>query len=111
MRQRIDDLEEALKKKSDQDQTVKLVRLEQLRDRVRQMDEANRADQQRIFDTNRKAFGATDPQARAAVNREIGTIQIGMARRGQELRTLREEIAKLEAETATGVAPATATTK
>lgn len=42
---------------------------------------------------------ASDPNARAALNREVGSIQMQMARRGQEQKALRDEIAKLEADT------------
>ena len=54
MQQRLRELEEELKKKSDQQQTVSLVQLEQLKERLRQLQEASRVDQQRIFDTYRK---------------------------------------------------------
>ena len=77
---------------------MKLVELTNLKERVRQLEEANRADQQKIFDTYRKYGPASDPTARANLNREIGGIQMQMARRGQEQKSLREEIAKLEAD-------------
>jgi hypothetical protein len=64
---------------------------------VRQIEDANRADQQRIFDTFRK-FPGGDTATRNTVNREVGAIQLQIARRGQEMRSLREEIAKLEEE-------------
>src|SRR5215813_4948483 len=102
MQQRLRELEEELKKKSDPQQTVNLVTLAQLRERVRQLEEANRFDQQRIFDTYRKYGPASEPAARQALNMEIGSIQLQMARRGQEQKTLREQIDKLEA--AMGVA-------
>jgi uncharacterized caspase-like protein len=95
---RLRQLEEELRRKSDPRQTAKLVELAQLRERVRQIEEASKQDQQRIFDTYRKHGPANDPQARAAVNREVGAIQMQMARRGQEARALREQIAALEAE-------------
>jgi len=102
MQQRLRELEEELKKKSDPQQTVNLVTLAQLRERVRQLEEANRFDQQRIFDTYRKYGPASEPAARQALNMEIGSIQLQMARRGQEQKALREQIDKLEA--AMGVA-------
>jgi hypothetical protein len=97
MQQRLRELEEELKKKSDPQQTVNLVTLAQLRERVRQLEEANRVDQQRIFDTYRKYGPASEPAARQALNMEIGGIQLQMARRGQEQKALREQIDKLEA--------------
>jgi predicted nucleic acid-binding Zn-ribbon protein len=74
------------------------VKLEQLKERVRQLEQANRADQQRIFDTYRKYGTVSDPNARNALNREIGNIQLEMARRGQEQKALRTEISELEAQ-------------
>ena len=98
LQKRLKQLEDELKRKADPQQTVRLVELTNLKERVRQLEEANRADQQKIFDTYRKYGPASDPNARASLNREIGSIQLQMARRGQEQKTLREEIAKLEAD-------------
>jgi len=95
---RLRELEEELKRRPDARQAAALARLEQIKERLRQLEEANRADQQRIFEVYRK-HPASDAAARATANREVGTIQIGMARRGQEQKALREEIARLEAET------------
>ena len=103
LKQRLRQVEEELKKKSDPQQTAKLVNLAQLKERVRQIEDANRGDQQRIFEVHRKYAPSNDPAARQAANKEVGAIQLQMARRGQEQRSLREEIAKLEAEL--GLAP------
>jgi uncharacterized caspase-like protein len=104
LKQRLRQVEEELKKKSDPQQTAKQVELAQLKERVRQMEDANRADQQRIFEVYRKYGAANDANARAAVNREVGAIQLEMARRGSDQRSLREQIARLEEEL--GLAPA-----
>jgi uncharacterized caspase-like protein len=96
--QRLKQLEEELRRRPDARQAASIARLEQLKERVRQMEEANRSDQMRIFETQRKYGTASDPNARAAVNREVGSIQLQIVRRGQEQKALREEIAKLEAE-------------
>jgi Caspase domain len=98
MQQRLRQLEEEVKKKSDPQQTANLIKLAQLRERLRQLEEATRLDQQRVFDTYRRHGPASDPSARQALNSEVGSIQLQMARRGQEQKTLREQIAKLEAE-------------
>ncbi|HZV54443.1 MAG TPA: caspase family protein, partial [Rhodocyclaceae bacterium] len=98
LQRRVKQLEEDLKGKIDPAQAMRLTELANLKERVRQLEEANRSDQQRIFDTYRKYGPASDPAARAALNREIGSIQIEMARRGQQQKALREEIAKLEAD-------------
>jgi Caspase domain len=98
MRQRLEQLEQELTRRTDPNHTLTLVKLEQLKERVRQLEESNRADQQRIFDTYRKYGPASDANARNALNREIGSIQVQMARRGQEQKQLRDEIAQLEAQ-------------
>ena len=72
--------------------------LSQAKARLQQLEDSNRQDQQRIFDTYRKAGAAADPAARNAINREVGSIQMDMARRGQELRNLREQIGTLKGE-------------
>jgi hypothetical protein len=98
VQRRLLQLEEELKKKSDPQQTAKLVNLAQLKERVRQLDEAMREDQQRIFDTYDKYGPASDPKARNALNTEIGKIQMQSAQRAGERARLDKEIAKLEAE-------------
>ena len=98
LQERLQQLEEELKRKSDPQQTARLVELAQLKERVRQIDDANRTDQQRIFEVHRKYGPSSDPSARMNANREVGAIQMQMARRGQEQRTLRDQIARLEAE-------------
>jgi hypothetical protein len=105
LQQRVRQLEEDLKKKVDPQQAVRLTELANLKERLRRLEAANRADQQKIFDTYRRHGAASDPAARAALNREVGSIQTEMARRGQEQKALRGAIANLEAEaglTATG---------
>jgi predicted nucleic acid-binding Zn-ribbon protein len=72
--------------------------LAQLKERVRQYEEANRQDQQRIFDTYRKYGAASDPNARNSLNREVGDISMQMAQRGQQQQALQAQIAKLEAD-------------
>jgi hypothetical protein len=103
MQERLKQLEQELARRTDPNRTLHIVKLEQLKERVRQLEEANRADHQRIFDTHRKYGAMSDPNARNALNREVGSIQLQMARRGQEQKLLREEISQLEAQT--GSAP------
>ena len=98
LQERLRQVEEELKRKSDPQHTAKLVELAQLKERIRQIDDANRADQQRIFEVPRKYGPQMDPTQRAAVSREVGAIQLQMVRRGQEQKALREQITKLEAE-------------
>ena len=94
-------LEEELKKKSDRQQTLNLVTLSQLQERVRQIDVAIRDDQQRIFDVYNK-HGQEGSSSRNTVSMEIGSIQLQMARRGQERKALEEQISKLEAALGSG---------
>jgi hypothetical protein len=101
--ERIKRLEEELKRRPDPQLTVKLVELSQLKERVRQLDEANRQDQELIGETYRKYGANADPAARMAIGREVSAIQLRMVRRGEQQRTLREQISKLEAEVGTAV--------
>jgi uncharacterized caspase-like protein len=105
MERRIKELEAEVKRKSDPTQTTRRIDLANLKERVRQLEVANQGDQQRIFDTYRKFGPASDPNARTSLNREIGDIQLQMARRGQEMKTLRDQISKLE--TDAGILPQT----
>ena len=73
-----------------------MVALAQYRERVRQMEAANKADQKRIVDTQFNTSRSNDPAARSNQSFEIGGIQMQIARRGQEMRTARDEIEKLE---------------
>jgi hypothetical protein len=105
MRDRVRQLEEELKNRPDQRQTANIARLEQLNERLRRLEQENRDDQQRIFDTYRKQSSTNDANARMAISREVGNIQMQIARRGQEQAKVREEIARLTSET--GALPST----
>jgi hypothetical protein len=92
---RLRDLEEQLKKKSDPQQTANTVALSLAKERLRQSEEANRQDQRRLIDIQYNTR-PSDGMSGGNLAMEIGAIQTQMARRGQEQRQLREEIAKLE---------------
>ena len=79
-----------------------MIKLEQVKEQVRQIGEAVRADQQRIFDTRLKYGAANTPNARSEMNREISGIQMQMGRHVLERKRLTDEIAKLEAESGLG---------
>jgi hypothetical protein len=99
LQQRLLDLEQELKKKSDPQQTAKLVNLAQLKERLRQLQETNQEDQQLIFETNQKySDRLNDPSARSSLNSEISKIMMRMTQRGLQQKELRAQIAKLEAE-------------
>jgi uncharacterized caspase-like protein len=84
-------IEEQVRSKSDRAQTLALVKLEQLKERVRQLDETVRQDQQRIFDAYNHKSGAD-------LSMEIGSLQVQMAQHTQDRNALQREITKLSAE-------------
>ena len=95
VQERLRQLEEELRKKSDPEQTAKVVELAQLKEQVRSALDANKQDQQKIFEVQmergREGGGAESSMA-------IGKIQLRMVRRGQDVAKARERIATLETE-------------
>jgi uncharacterized caspase-like protein len=98
VQQRLRQLEEELKKKSDPEQTGKMVQLAQSRERLRSLDEANKADQKRIFDMQYNSGRKPGAPSGAELSFEIGAIQMQIGRRSGEMKALREQITKLEGE-------------
>ena len=111
IQRRLRELEEELKKKSDPQQTANMVALAQARERLRQSEEANRQDQKKIFDIQYNSSRNPAPGSGANTSMEIGAIQMQMARRGQEMKSLREQIAKLEMDLGLAPQPAGAAAK
>jgi uncharacterized caspase-like protein len=95
---RLKAIEEQVHSKADRKQTLDLVKLSQLKERVRQLDVAMREDQQRIFDAYNRKGPANDPNTGRNLSLEVGSIQLQMARKGQEKKSLQDQIAKLSAE-------------
>ena len=93
---RLRTLEDEVKKKSDTEQTGNIVALAQARERLRQLSEENKADQQRIFDKQYETGGTEDSTSRNNLAMAIGKIQMQMVRRNQQAEKLREEIKALE---------------
>jgi hypothetical protein len=91
-------IEEQIRSKSDRKQTLGLVKLEQLKERVRQIEVTLREDQQRIFDVWNRRGPSHDPNSGRDASLEVGSIQLQMVRRDAEKKKLQEEIAKLNAE-------------
>lgn len=89
---RLKELEEQLKAKADQQSTVNLVKIENLKERVRQIDETNKEDQQQIFDTYRSKISSSE------ISQKIGKLQLQMVRRSQQKSKLLEEIKQLGGE-------------
>ena len=85
-----------VKKKSDVEQTGNIVALAQARERLRQLTEDNKADQQRIFDKQYETGSTEDSSSRTNLAMAIGKIQMQMVRRNQQAEKLRGEIKALE---------------
>ncbi len=98
MQQRIKQLEDELKRKADPQLTLKLVELSQLKERVRQLEEANRQDERNSFDLFVKGSRAQSKEAREALNEDRFAIQRRKVERGRQMQSLREQISKLETE-------------
>ena len=96
LQQRMRSLEDEVSKKSDAEQTSNIVALAQARERLRQLTEANQADQQKIFERQYETGSSGDADSRRNLSMEIGKIQMQMVRRGQEQKKLREQISTLE---------------
>jgi uncharacterized caspase-like protein len=80
----------------DPEETANIVALAQARERLRQLQQANKDDQQRIFDKQYETGSTGDSTSRTNLSMEIGKIQMQMVRRNQEQEKLRAEIADLE---------------
>jgi uncharacterized caspase-like protein len=78
------------------EETANIVALAQARERLRQLQDDNKDDQQRIFDKQYETGSAADSTSRNNLSMEIGKIQMQMVRRNQEQEKLRAQIADLE---------------
>jgi hypothetical protein len=96
LQSKVKELEEELRRRTDPQRAVARVRVEQLKERIRLIDEANRADQRKIFEVQRQTTRPDDAEDRARRNREVGSIQIGMARRSQERASIAKEMVELQ---------------
>lgn len=94
LQERLRKLEDELKKKSDPAQTQKMVELAQIKEQLRASIEANKADQQGIFQVQMER----STKSGAETSMEVGKIQLRMVRRNQEAAKLRERIAELESD-------------
>ena len=94
LQQRLRQVEEELKKKSDPQHTAKLVDLAQFKERIRQIEEAtapiSSASSRPIASIRRAPRLAGFSQPRS------GAIQLQMVRRNEDRKKLSEQIAKLE---------------
>lgn len=96
-------IESAAPAKADPEQAQDIVALAQARERLRQLQEANKDDQQQIFDKQYDTGRSDSTDSRHNLSMEIGKIQIRMVRRNQEQEKLRGQISALE--TKLGIPP------
>lgn len=99
---RLKELEEQLKSKADQQSTVNLVKIENLKERIRQLEESNKDDQQQIFETYRSGDSGS------VVSQKVGKLQVQMVRRSQQKTKLQDEIKQLGGEPGEGSVAAAA---
>lgn len=98
LEERVLKLEDELKQKAASANVASTAVLTQLKQRLRQLDDDNRRDQQQIFDVMRAGSGEQDPQKKMRTTQEIGRLQVQMVRRGSDRKELMAEIAKVEKE-------------
>lgn len=98
VQERIRLLEEQLQQRDDPQRTAKMVELAEARGRVKSLEEANKADQQQIFDMQMDTSRRTETTSRDNPAMEVGKVQMRMVRRSQEIKTLRARIGELESE-------------
>jgi hypothetical protein len=75
---------------------TRAITIAQTKERMRQIDEQNRADQQKIFDIQMDTSREGDAQKRANISFEIGKLQTGMVRRNREKQELAKQLEQLE---------------
>jgi uncharacterized caspase-like protein len=95
---RLKAIEAQINAKADRQQTLALVKVEQLKERVRQLEEGMRQDQQRIFDAYNRRTPSGQPVPGSELNFEIGRIQMEMSRKGQQKKSLQDEIERMSKE-------------
>ncbi|MDZ4843214.1 MAG: caspase domain-containing protein [Hyphomicrobium aestuarii] len=95
MKERLGKLEEELQKKSAAADAATAATLAQLKQRVRQLQDENRAEQDRSFRVQRESAFDQDSQKRMAGFQEQSRIQQGIQRRRKDIVELEAEIARL----------------
>ncbi len=94
--QRLRQLEEEIRRRSDPQQTGKVVELAQSRERLKRLEDENRRDQKRITDIMMDRTRQLGQGSGANTSFEIGSLQMEIGKRTQEMRRLRERVAELE---------------
>jgi hypothetical protein len=105
MKERLEKLEDELKRKTEPSNKAAAATLNQLKQRQRQLENDNRKDMDRLFAVQREQSRETDPSKRSASHQEIGRIQIEMVRRSKDINEIKTEISALEGEVSTSAEP------
>ena len=95
---RVQELENEVKAKTKSADTASKAALVNLKQRLKQLDGDTRKDWDKIFKLQRDKMKISDNRERADVAREVGELQIGIVRRGDDQKELKAEIEKLEEE-------------
>jgi uncharacterized caspase-like protein len=107
LQERMRQLESELKSRPSAVDQAEAIRIADLRNQVRSLDELNKNLQRRLFDTQTNQSRATTPEDRERYRRDMTNIQMEWSRTGQRLKAAREELAKAEAgNVTTGAIPA-----
>ncbi len=93
---RIRQLESEVKARTEAANVAANATLIQLKQRVEQMRQETRRDQDKVFDIQRAQFDERDQLKSGSNFREIGRLQIGMVKRSKDIEDLNSEIAKIE---------------
>jgi hypothetical protein len=97
---RIRELEGRLSRQMSPEDAEKIARLTQLKERLRQLEQGVRTDQEKIFELSRNLGKETTPEGRRNVQQQIGRAQVLQVQRGRERKEVADWITKLEEETA-----------
>ena len=108
MKERLEKLEDELKRKTGTADKAAAATLNQLRQRQRQLENDNRRDMDRLFAVQREQSRESDPSKRSASYQEIGRLQIEMVRRSKDINEIKTEISTLEGEASTSAESAPA---
>ncbi len=111
MKERLGKLEEELQKKSVAADAATAATLAQLKQRVRQLQDENRSEQDRSFRVQRESAFDQDSQKRMSGFQEQNRIQQGIQRRRKDIAELEAEIARLSGGGTPAVAGAGASAK
>ena len=96
LRERVRTLEQDLKTKDATASAAAAAALSQLKGRARDLDEAIRAERERLFEAQRRSGQETDPQKRQSLQGDVFRAMKEMGRQGQERKQVQVEIEKLE---------------